>query len=124
MVFTVNGIDLLPYLKFGGITYKRNDIDGPNAGRGLDGTLIRDRVAQKGRWDCTTHPMSLEDANYLLTVINPEWLTLQTDFNTDGALHTYTVYSNNITTPFLMDRMINGVRVPWVNEFSFPIIEK
>lgn len=121
MIFTINGQDVTQYLKFGGIKYKRNDIDGPNAGRGLDGTLIRDRVAQKGRWDCTTYPMPKAKAETLLTLINPEWLTLQTDFNTTGNLTTYTVYSNNIETPFLMYRK-NGVE--WVDSFTFPIIEK
>ena len=120
MIFTINGTDVTQYLKFGGIKYKRNDIDGPNAGRGLDGTLIRDRVAQKGRWDCTTYPMPLSKAQELLTLINPEWLTLQTDFNTDGALRTYTVYSNNIETPYLMVRPDGE----YVNEFSVPIIER
>lgn len=121
MVFKINNLDILPYLKFGGIKYKRNDIDGPNAGRGLDGTLIRDRVAQKGRWDCTTYPMPRDKAEVLLTLINPQWLTLTTDFNTDGVLRSYTVYSNNIETPFLMYRK-DGTE--WVNEFTFPIIEK
>lgn len=121
MTFIVNGLDITKFLKFGGIKYKRNDIDGPNAGRGLDGTLIRDRVAIKGRWDCTTYPMPKAKAEELLTAINPQWLTLTTDFNTDGVLRTYTVYSNNIETPFLMYRR-NGEE--WVNEFTFPIIER
>lgn len=121
MIFKINGYDVTQWLKFGGIKFKRNDIDGPNAGRGLDGTLIRDRVAQKGRWDCTTYPMPRDKAEELLTLINPEWLTLTTDFNTDGVLRNYTVYSNNIETPFLMYRK-DGTE--WVNEFTFPIIEK
>lgn len=124
IIFTVNGVDLTPYMKFGGLKFKRNDIDGPNAGRGLTGDLIRDRVATKLRWDFTTHLMSMSDANTLLSLLMPEWLTLQTNYNEDGALRTYTVYTNNIETPFLMYRNINGNLQEWVGEFSVPIIEK
>ena len=124
MIFTVNGTDILPYLKFGGIQFGRNDIDGPNAGRGLDGSMIRDRVATKLRWDCTTYPMPLSKAQELLTLLQPEWVTVQTDFNTSGTLRSYRAYSNNITTPFLMYRKVGDNTVAYANEFSFPLIEK
>lgn len=121
MEFYVNGTNIIPYLKFGGLKMKRNDIDGTNAGRDLTGTLIRDRVATKMRWDCTTHPMPLSQANELLSILQPEWISVRTDYTLDGQRRTYTCYSNNIEVTFLM-YMRNGI--PWVNEFTFPIIEK
>ena len=43
MVFKINGTDITPYIANGGLQYTRNDLDGPNAGRALDGTMYRDR---------------------------------------------------------------------------------
>ena len=32
MVFEINGVDILPYVAYDGLKYKRSDLDGPNAG--------------------------------------------------------------------------------------------
>lgn len=124
MTFLIDGTDVTKLIAFGGIKFKRNDIDGPNAGRGLDGSMIRDRVAIKGRWDFTVHPCSYADCVQLLQLLQPEWLTLTTDYNMTGEVTAYTVYTNNIEVPFLMYREIDGELVPWVNSFTFPIVEK
>lgn len=120
MIFYINGTDIKQYLKYGGIKKKRNDIDGPSAGRNLQGDLIRDRVATKMRWDCTTMPMPLSKANELCALLQPEWLSVRTDFTIDGTTQTYTAYSNNIEVPYL--GIIQGVE--YADSFTFPIIEK
>lgn len=120
MNFYVNGTDITPYLKYQGIKMKRNDIDGPNAGRDLTGTLIRDRVATKMRWDCTTHIMPLAQAQELLEILQPEWISVRTNYTLDGTTQTYVAYSNNIEIPYL--GILRGIE--YANEFTFPVIEK
>nr|DAT70870.1 MAG TPA: hypothetical protein [Caudoviricetes sp.] len=58
MVFKINGTDITPYIANGGLQYTRNDLDGPNAGRALDGTMYRDRVATKDKWTVNCRPLT------------------------------------------------------------------
>lgn len=72
MRIIVNGIDLAPYVAFQGVKWQRNDVDGPNAGRTLDATMHRDRVAVKMRLDCTCPPLPADKARLVLQAIEPE----------------------------------------------------
>ena len=103
----------------GGIKYTRNDIDGQNAGRNLQGTLIRDRVAIKGKWEVQlTGVVKAQDAQIILTLVQPATFSIKTDLPT-GTLTTYNVYTNNIPVQFSMQRpdgseYYSGVTIPIV----------
>ena len=60
MIVKIDGVDITPYIAYQGIQYTRNDIDGPNAGRALDGTMYRDRVTVKDKWTITCRPLTGE----------------------------------------------------------------
>jgi hypothetical protein len=100
LIFKIDGTDITPYIAYNGISWQREDIDGPNAGRDLNGNLIRDRVATKYRADITCRPLDPEESAILFTLIAPEWITVVTDTNpyTGSVETTYTMYSNNIKT--------------------------
>ena len=72
MIFKIDGTDILKYVASDGLKYTRSDLDGPNAGRTLDGVMHRDRVASKIRWDVTCHPLQEEDLAVVLSLIQPE----------------------------------------------------
>ena len=120
MTFTVGGVNIIPYIAPGGIKWQRNDVDGPNAGRGLDGTLIRDRVAIKRRLDVTCKTLTTEEAHIILTAIEPEWVTVSYTDPMSGTTLAKTMYSNNI--PATIAIVKNGVEY-WTG-ITFPLIEK
>ena len=121
LTFIVNGVDLIArgWVKFSGIKYQRNDIDGPSAGREIiNGDMIRDRVSIKGKWNVECVAMSWSDLRTLYNLILPETFTLTTNMLT-GTNTNYTVYSNNVTFNFLIAKPGTDL----YNGFAFPLIE-
>ena len=120
MVFKINGTDITPYIASGGLQWSRNDLDGPNAGRALDGFMYRDRVATKGRWDITCRPLLSTELSQLLSLIQDEYFTVLTIDPITNQERTYQAYSNNIPAKYLM--IINGKEY-W-SGVTFPVIER
>ena len=79
MVLKIGDVDILPYVAENGIKWQRNDLDGENAGRTMDGTMHRSRVATKVRLDITCMPLKTEDAMKILNAIFPEYVTVTSD---------------------------------------------
>lgn len=116
----INGawVDITDYIAFGGITYTRNDVDGPNAGRGLDGTMIRDRVATKGKWEISLiGTIDREKAYAIMELVYPETFYIRTDMPS-GIIKQHYVYSNNIPVTYAMKQGAfeywQGVKIPIV----------
>ena len=116
----VNGewVDITNYIAFNGITYTRNDVDGPNAGRALDGTMIRDRVATKAKWEISLlGAIDSVIAYTIMELVYPETFFVRTDFPT-GSKKQYYCYSNNIPVTYALrrdlDELWQGVKIPIV----------
>ena len=122
MVLEINGVDILPYVAFGGFKWQRSDVDGPNSGRSLENAyLYRDRVATKTRLDITCRPLTAEETSLVLNAIFPEYVTVKyTDPQIGGTVEKE-MYSNNIPASFLLKRP-NGVEM-W-GGITFPLIER
>ena len=107
----------MPYIEQKGIKWTRNDIDGANAGRTMDGVMHRERVTSKIRLDITCVPLSSADASVLLNAIYPEYVKVEYLDPMYG--HVYkTMYSNNTPATY-----INTVTDSWEG-ISFPLIER
>ena len=116
----IDGTDITPYIKYQGVQWTRNDIDGPNAGRTLSGLMVRDRVATKIRLDITCRPITSDQLRILLNLIYPEFVTVTYDDPMLGVV-TKTMYSNNNSSEFLLLRK-SGVE--WWHNISFPLVER
>ena len=121
MVLTVNGVDLTPYVAFGGFKWQRSDIDAPNSGRSLDGMMHRGRVATKIRLDITCRPLYSAEAKTVLSAILPEWVTVTYTDPMEGKDVTKTMYSNNNPASFSLKKR-NGDEL-W-GGITFPLIER
>lgn len=121
MLFKVNGLDITPYIAHGGIKWSRNDLDGPNAGRTLDGTMFRDRVGIKYRWDITCRPLLQSEFATLMQALQPEFFNLQ--YVDPITLETVTeeYYSNDIPAEYELVNLGKEVRVMGV---TFPVIQR
>ena len=120
MVFEIDGVNMLPYIAYGGLQWQRSDIDGENGGRTLDGNMTRDRLAIKIRWDVTCRPLKSSEISKVLTAIEPEYITLR---YTNPVLNTESVaqfYSNNIPASFCMK---DRTGTEWWQGLTFPVIQ-
>ena len=121
MTFAIAGRDITPYIAYGGLKWQRADVDGPNAGRTLDGTMVRDRRATKIRWDVTCKPLTRSELSTILTLIQPEFVMLAYTNPVTGTYTTGQFYANNFPVQ-LTHIMKNGTEY-WTG-LTFPLIQK
>lgn len=96
-------------------------MDGTNAGRVLqDALLTRDRLATKYKWQFTTKPITAAQAASIEAMLMPEFFRVRTDWYTPGTLTVYTVYSNNVTKAYVINKGSGRELV----KLSFPIVER
>lgn len=121
MVFSINGTDITPYIAFGGLKWQRADVDGPNAGRAMNGDMQRDRVAVKTRWDVTCRPLTSSELSTVLQLIQPEYVSVTCTDPITNTVQTNTFYSNNIPASY---SHITPAGVEYWVGFTFPLIQK
>lgn len=121
MKLTINGTDITPYVANRGVKWQRADVDASDAGRSLDGKLMRSRVASKIRLDITCIPLTAAQASVVLTLIMPEWVQVTYTDPQLGREVTKSMYSNNNPASYLMKRP-DGTEY-W-DGITFPLIEQ
>lgn len=121
MVLKIDGIDMTPYIAHGGVKWQRSDVDSSEAGRSLDGRLMRSRVATKVRLDVTCRPLTAKEASIVLSAIMPVWVTVEYTDPQVGTEVIKTMYANNNPASFLMT---NGAGVEYWGGITFPLIEQ
>ena len=120
MQVIINGVDITNLIAHRGFKWKRNDIDGPNAGRNLSGDMIRDRVTTKMRLDITCRVLTGAEHSMLMNLIMPEFVTVTYDDPVYGTV-SKAMYANNNDSEFCIKKP-NGLEL-WYN-VTFPLIEK
>lgn len=121
MVLKIDGVDIVPYIKFGGLKWQRSDVDSSKTTRALDGTLERVRVATKRRLDVECRPLTSEEVKIVLDSIMPVWVEVEYYDPQDGKVVTRTMYSNNNPATYAMKRPDN---TEWWDGVTFPLIER
>ena len=121
MTFKIDGTDITPYIAYGGLKWQRADVDGPNSGRTLAGTMIRDRRAIKIRWDVTCRPLTADELALILTLIQPEFVTVQYLNPVTNTVTSEQFYANNFPVQF---QMITRNGVEYWTGLTFPLVQK
>lgn len=121
MVLEIDGVDIVPYIAYGGFQWQRADVDGPGAGMDLSGILRRNRVRTRRRLDVTCRPLKSNEVSIVLTAIMPEWVTVRYYDVQEGQIVTRVMYSNNNPASYLQ-RHRNGDE--WWGGVTFPLIEQ
>jgi len=119
MYLSIGGVDITKYIAENGFKRTRNDIDGWNAGRTLDGVMHRDRVATKIKLEITTTRMTKNELSVILNAIYPVNVSVTYDDPREGRV-TKTMYSNNNPAVCFCVNT-DGVEI-W-DSISFPLIE-
>lgn len=118
MNLIVNGHDWLPLLTK--IGFKRNDLDGPNAGRTMDGTMYRDRVASKLTLELEFRTLTDTEMKMIHEDTKDEFFTVHVTDPRQGDI-TIEMYTNNVPyCVFQIDRF-NG---PLWEEVAFNLIQR
>lgn len=120
MTLNVNGVDLVPYIAFGGLKWQRNDVESPNAGRTIQGNMERGRQATKIRLDITCRILNSSELQTVLQAIYP--VTVSVDYYDPmyGQRGNVEMYCNNNNAEYCIKRE-NGEEL-WHN-ITFALIE-
>lgn len=119
-VLELNGVNVLNYVKDGGISVTRHFVDGPSAGRNLDAEMELDRIAAKDEIKVECRPLRQSETAILLPIIEQEWIYVRYLSPSEGMRSAY-FYSNNIPAKALFT---DGNGTDWWTGISFPLVEK
>ena len=120
MYLTINGVNVVPYIAYGGLKWSRNDIDAPNTGRAMNGLMYRGRVATKIRLDITCRLLKTDELHTILNLIQPEYVTVTYDDPLLGRV-TKTMYANNNPAVYQVHKN-DGTE--WWSGVTFPLVER
>ena len=120
MTLSIGGTDITPYIALGGVKWQRNDVDGPNAGRTITGTMERDRVAIKIRMDVSLTMLDSTTLATVLALIQPEYIQVSYSDPLLGSRSNVWMYSNNHPATFSHYDAQNN---QWWKDITFPLIE-
>jgi len=120
MTFTINGIDMTPYVAYGGFKWQRYDVESPNSGRSLDGLMHRGRVSTKIKLEITCRPLKSDELSIVLNAILPEFVSVTYSDPMYGTI-TKTMYSNNNPASYLIKKP-SGIEY-W-GSITFPLVER
>ena len=111
-------VSLTPYIKYQGFEGSRNDVDGPNAGRVIaNAYMYRSRIAIKKKFNVTTIPIPNRTALEIERLLEPEYVSIRTDYYSN-SVKSYETYSNNVVKTYVMYKREDMVKL------SFPIVER
>lgn len=113
-------VDITPWIAWQGLTFSRNDVDAPNAGRDMAGTMHRGRVASKEKMNINTVQLTRAQSSRLQTLLFPESILVRvTPYPRTNNTQVLTMYSNNVKTTYVIHQK-NGEDL---QSLSFPLIE-
>lgn len=113
-------VDITPYIAFQGLTFSRNDVDAPDAGRDMSGLMHRGRVSVKEKMNINTIPLTRAQSSSLQTLLYPETIQVRvTPYPRTNAAQILSMYSNNVKVTYL----IHYSSGEDMQSLSFPLIE-
>lgn len=112
--------DITPWIAWQGLTFSRNDVDAPDAGRDMSGLMHRGRVAVKEKMNVQTVQLTRANSSILQGLLYPETIQVRvTPYPRTNASQIMNMYSNNVKVTYVIHRE-NGEDL---QSLSFPLIE-
>ena len=117
---TSQWFDITPWIAWQGLTFSRNDVDAPDAGRDMSGLMHRGRVSVKEKMNVQTVQLTRAQSSFLQTLLYPETIQVRvTPYPRTNGEYTMSMYTNNVKTTYVIHRQ-NGEDL---QSLSFPLIE-
>lgn len=118
--YTNQWVDITPFIAWQGITFSRNDVDAPKAGRDMAGLMHRGRVAIKEKIEINTVPLTRAQSAMIQNLLIAESFPVRiTPYPRTNQTETFTMYSNNVKVSYVIHRA-NGEDI---QTLSFPLVE-
>lgn len=113
-------VDITKYIAWQGLTFSRNDVDAPDAGRDMSGLMHRGRVGVKEKMNVNTVPLTKAESSALQTLLYPETIQVRvTPYPRTNAAQILSMYTNNVKTTYIIHRASGED----IQSLSFPLIE-
>lgn len=114
-------VDITPYIAFQGLTFSRNDVDAPDAGRDMSGLMHRGRVGVKEKMNINTIPLTRAQSASIQSLLYPETIQVRvTPYPRTNAAQILSMYSNNVKVTYLIHYTKGSEDM---QSLSFPLIE-
>ena len=120
--FKIDGTDIMHLIENGGIVWTRSDLDSDKAGRTMDGTMHRGRVAIKYKATVKCLPLHRADEIDLMRLILPEFVIVETNLHPLHEIVSAQYYSNNVPSTISTVDPETGESI-WT-DITFPLVEK
>ncbi len=112
--------DITPFIAWQGLSFSRNDVDSPNAGRDMSGLMHRGRVASKEKMTVNTIPLTRGQSSWIQTLLYPESFQVRVNpYPRTNATKTFKMYSNNVKVSYVIHKGNSDD----LETLSFPMIE-
>lgn len=117
---TSSWVDITKYIAWQGLTFSRNDVDAPDAGRDMSGLMHRGRVGVKEKMNINTVPLTKAESSSIQQLLYPETIQVKvTPYPRTNSAHTMSMYTNNVKTTYIIHRQSGED----IQSLSFPLIE-
>lgn len=122
MTLTVNDVNIVPYIAYDGLSYQLADIDDPETGRMMDGTMRRGKIADKEKWKikCRTN-LTTAEMYTVISAISSQYVSVTYLSPKTNTTVTKTMYVGDRTAAHCIERS-NGT-ILW-KDLSFSLIER
>ena len=122
MTFIVNGVDFVPFIAYNGLEYQLSDIDDPETGRTMNGTMRRGKITDKDKWKLKFKvDLTTEEISAIVRAVTHEYVTVQYLSPRTATIVTKTMYVGDRTAAHCIERA-NGT-ILW-KDLSFSLIER
>ena len=92
-------VDITPYIAWQGLTFSRNDVDAPDAGRDMSGLMHRGMIAIKEKMNIQTVQLTRAQVAGLFAYFQRDAFYVRvTPYPNTNAAKTLHVYTNNVKT--------------------------
>ena len=121
MAFTLilGGVNVSSYVATDGFKWERNDIDAPDSGRDMNGTMRRKIIARKDKMQVTCRPLKPSELSTLTNSLSVAELSVT--YTVPGqSTRTATFYNSKKTAGIVQDL---GNNVMTYSGVSFDLIE-
>ena len=113
-------VDITKYIAWQGLTFSRNDVDAPDAGRDMSGLMHRGRVGVKEKMNINTVPLTKAESSAIQQLLYPETIQVRvTPYPRTNAAQILSMYTNNVKTSYIIHRASGED----IQSLSFPLIE-
>lgn len=104
VVFSIGGTNIVPFAAVGGVSRKRNNVEGGNNMKMQSGAQFADRIAAGDEWTFNFRPLTAAEQATLLGLIDPSGVTVQhTDPETNTVISGF-YYPSDIPATYLVKR--------------------